>query len=146
MKTTDRAIFDLDNAQIKSIVVEHIRTRKGPHWIEIKKVRGQRSLPQNAYFHGVIIPFVADLLTDTQGEDITLTDAKEFLREKFLKKELINKSTGEVLGFRMLSTTELDTAEFSQFIEQISLWCGKFFGRTFPPALPTEYRKRKHTT
>lgn len=45
----------------------------------------------------------------------------EVLKFKFLKSELVNVNTGEILEF-VKSTTELSTSEFTEFIDKIRLW------------------------
>lgn len=97
----------------------HIATLKGVHRVELTKVRDQRSLAQNSYYRGVVCPYVAKGLRDAWGEDIDSAGAHEFLKAHFLKVPVSNKRTGEVMGYRVRSTTELDKAEFAAYLDEV---------------------------
>src|ERR1051326_6820033 len=70
--------------------------------------RKRRSLPQNAYYWGVVVDMVKDGLIDAGYRGIFPDDAHELMKSKFLKKQVVSEETGEVLEFYR-STTELTT-------------------------------------
>lgn len=97
--------------------------------------RRRRSLPQNAYYWGVVVDMVKDGLIDNGYQGITAEDAHELIKSMFLKKQIVSEQTGEVLEFYR-STAELTTWEFSQFIDQIAQWAAEYLGIAIP--LPNE--------
>lgn len=69
----------------------------GRYLVKIDKAN-KRSLPQNAYYHGVIVPLVKNGLKDIGYNEVrTNEDAHECLKYLFLKKQIPNENTGEVI-------------------------------------------------
>lgn len=70
--------------------------------LEIRKKPSEkdRSNPQNRYFHGVVLPILADYTGYTQDE------MKAVVKWKFKVK----------------STAELTTAEFEKFMSDVRMW------------------------
>lgn len=104
-----------------------IGSLEGSYRIEISPTRPTRSVKQNAFYWGVIIASLWEWLRDqdwTIGSDEA---AHEMLKARFLATTIINKRTGEVIGRRVRSTTELTTEEFSDYVERcrmfLSEWC-----------------------
>lgn len=102
----------------------------------------KRSLPQNAYYWSVIIPLVKAGLKDIGYNEIkTESDAHEVLKYLFLKKQIPNENTGEVVEI-LGSTTKLTTTEFNLFIEQIIIWAAEYLNIQIP--LPNEQLQMKY--
>lgn len=96
----------------------------------------KRTLPQNAYYHGCVVPLVRDGLRDVGYREIkTVEDAHEVLKSLFLKKNVANESTGEVIEITG-STAKLTTIEFNEFIDSIIQWASEFLNIQIP--LPGE--------
>jgi hypothetical protein len=75
--------------------------------IILRKLRRKRSLPQNSYYHGVVIP----LLAEHCGYDHE--EMHEALKERFLRDR-----AREVNGLvKIRSSTSLDTVEMTDYIE-----------------------------
>ena len=92
----------------------------------------KRSLPQNAYFHGPVLDIVRDVLRDCGWNWIkTKGDAKKWLKNEFLKADMVNEKTGEVKPV-VRDTHELTTAEFNEFLQDIAIWLGEL-GVELPP-------------
>jgi len=72
-------------------------------------VRKNRSLNQNAYFHGVILPLISDH-TGYEPEEV-----KDILKQMFL---LIDDGKYP----RTRHTSDLDTAEMAHFIDRCIRW------------------------
>jgi hypothetical protein len=84
------------------------------------KERKQRSLEQNAYYHGVVL----DILSDEIGYDHD--EMHDALRYKFLQYE-------NVKGLKtILSTTQLTTKEFEVFLSRIRRWAAMDMGIFIP--------------
>jgi len=90
--------------------------------IVVKKYRRKRSLPQNAYFHGV----VCLILGNEWG--YTVDEAHSAISVEFLTISEEGKPD------RIRSTTDLDTEEFTQFIESVKIWAAQEFNVYIPDA------------
>jgi hypothetical protein len=91
-----------------------------PVEIVIRRIRKGRSLPQNSYYWGVVIPILSQHLGYEKDE------MHEALKFEFLK----------IHDDRPLatarSTTDLSTTEFKTYIEQIQRWAAEFHGCYIP--------------
>ena len=85
---------------------------------EIKKklTDKQRSSPQNRYFHGVVLPILADHTGYTDDEMKAICKWK----------------------FKIKSTSELSTAEFEQFCSNIRQWASLELSAWVPEPNETE--------
>lgn len=93
--------------------------------IKIAKWTKPRSLPQNRYYFGVLIPQVIDALVENGIDryDLNTEVVHDMLKLKFLKKDLISEH-GEVIEI-VQNTSKLTTEEFSLYIDQIVRWCAE---------------------
>src|SRR5665213_2819863 len=85
----------------------------GEYEWEIKRYKKPRSLPQNAYLHGVLIPCFREALNEV-GYDEVKTDeqAKLLMKSMFLRRTVANHETGEVLEY-IQDTSALNTFEMA---------------------------------
>lgn len=127
-------LVDLADHKQTALLLNHIRTLKGLHRVTIIKYRKRRSNDQNAYLHGVVVPIFADWCREN-GNNWTNEEAKSALKQKFLKIEWPDDRTGEILE-AVRDTSDLDTQEFSIFIDQCRDWIEKFTGCFVPPPDP----------
>lgn len=98
--------------------------------IEPKKTR---SLNQNAYFHGVMVPMVLQGLRDAGFNEIkTPEDAKDIIKSLFLKKIIKNKISGEEIPV-IRHTSELTTVEFNIMMEECGQWASEYLEIFIPP-------------
>lgn len=99
----------------------YLRTLEGVECeITVSKYRKKRSLPQNAYFHGV----VCVILGDHWGYSVD--EAHSAICTEFLTVSEEGKPDF------VRSTTSLDTAEFNEFLEQVKMWASVDFGVYIP--------------
>jgi hypothetical protein len=99
------------------------------------KAKDQRSLAQNSYYWGVIVKEIADYV----GEG--LQDTHMNLKRMFFSDEMIkNTADGDTyLFYKECSTTQYDTKEFAERVENIRRWANdkdKGLGLNIP--LPNE--------
>lgn len=94
--------------------------------LTLKEFHKQRTLPQNGYFHGVIVPMILLRATKALGWDFE--DTKWALKEKFLSET--DPSTGLT---RVRSTSKLNTVEFFEFNENCCRWAAMELGLYIPP-------------
>jgi len=91
--------------------------KDGRYLMELKK-SNTRSLNQNAYYHGIVVPLVKDGLRTAGYNDVrTNEDAHEVLKYLFLKKKIPNQHAEfvELIG----STATLTTVEFMEYINSL---------------------------
>jgi len=130
--------------QGKIINIAHVREMfqlldDGQYLCKITKHR-TRSLGQNGYFHGVVLPIVLEGLRN-QGWDgmQDIDDAKFVVKDLFAKRiPYTNTRTGEMSEL-IQETHKMTTIEFTQFIEQIIKWGAEYLGVQIP--CPNEYIK-----
>lgn len=113
--------------------------------IVIRKKKKIRSLSQNAYYWGVVVPMIREGLKNT-GEQLTLkktdewlvdylragdkTQTHKFLKEKFL--DSIDEETGEIKNEEP-STANLRPLEFAVFIDQCIQFAAQHLHMIIPP-------------
>lgn len=115
----------------KVFAQEIIKLRAGKYLVKIASIK-KRSLPQNAYLHGVIIPLVFEGLRNIGWDEIRDNeDAKNVIKELFLKRKIENKNTGETITI-VRKTSELTTVETAEFIEDIIKWAAEYLSIQIP--------------
>lgn len=111
----DRAVLAFEGKQVE---------------ITIEKKRKRRSVFQNAYYWGVVIPIVQQGLNEI-GYKTGKEQAHELLKSLFAKDEIVNEATGEVLNFP-LSTAAMSTVRMMDYFAQITQWAAEFLGVEIP--------------
>jgi hypothetical protein len=131
----DRPIFNFDSKGVRNMAKRMIDQARGIWSFEMKRCRAQRSLAQNAYLWGVVYPHVAAGARDTWGvKDFGINDAHELCRDRYLKRDVVNQSTGEVTGRILLSTGSLDKPEFATYVDNIILFAAEYLRTEIPEA------------
>jgi hypothetical protein len=98
--------------------------------ITIEKRKKKRSNNQNA-FYWLVIDIMRDGFNNTLGENVGVQEVHEFLKNRFLFKEIVNENIGEVVKMPK-STTELSTIEFEEYLDNIRAFGLEFLGITIP--------------
>lgn len=101
--------------------------------IIIKKRRVKRSLNQNAFLHVLLTIFSRELQDLTGDKSLTMARVKNMMKLKFLKVDVVNTETGEVIGEEVLNTSSLTKEQMMIFIEDIY----RYAADTFHIVLPT---------
>ena len=126
-KVTDKGLYIYNRAKFD----EDIQLFNGKEvTVTVEKKKRNRSLSQNSYYWGVVVPMVRQGLIDV-GYKVGLEDAHVFIRDEFSYKELVNEKTGEVLKTKQ-STKNMSTTEFIVYLEQIQIWSAEFLGVVIP--------------
>ena len=97
----------------------------------IEKFVQKRTNPQNAYFHGVVIPICNQGFNDL-GHRFNAKKTKENLKKLFLKEDLPLKDGLFIESVK--GTSELSTEEMAAFIEQVKQFAAEFLGVYIPDA------------
>lgn len=106
--------------------------KNGVYLLTLKSIK-KRSLPQNAYYHGCVVPLVLQGLKDVGYDEVqTHEDVHEILKYLFLKRSIVHKATGEVIAEISGSTAELQTHEFNDYLEKIWKWSAEYLGVHIP--------------
>jgi len=106
--------------------------------ITVELARAKRSTNQNAYYWGVVLPYIRDGFIDLgnliQRNNEGLNLIHELMKSKFLNNgtELADVN-GEIIQGPSTTTT-LTKEEFSDYIEEIKQWSGEFLGIDIPDA------------
>lgn len=116
----------------KRILYQTLRGMRGIQRITITEAKRQRTCQQNRYYFGVVVHLFHRFLND-QGEALTKEQTHELMKAKFLRETVINHETGEVIGERIKSTTELSTKDFAAYVDQCIAWLADMFGIVCPP-------------
>ncbi len=136
----DLPMLNLSNAKHRRVLVDYIKGLSGIWRFEFTKVRSQRSLNQNAYMHGVCFPLIARGLSAVRGgEPVTMLEAKDEMKDRFLRCEKVDKQTGEVVAHYTKSTHMLNVGECVEFIENMIKFAQDELGTTIPPS--EDYRE-----
>ena len=97
--------------------------------VTVKPFKKYRSSEQNRYFHGVVLPLIADHLGD-----INLDTTKDLLKSMFLKEQRMIKTKKdkmkEVTVIR--GSRELSTKEFEEFMSKVRMWASMELGISIP--------------
>lgn len=88
--------------------------------ISIQKHRKKRSLNQNSFYWGVVLPIIAEA-----GGFLTVEEAHDAMRLHFLQKH-----DGPLPTVR--STTDLSTAEFEEYLSKIRILAAEMWGAYVP--------------
>ena len=93
--------------------------------VEIRRRKSKRSLRQNAYWWGVVIPMLAEHC-GYSGEEM-----HDALKAKFLGREDLERGL-----MRIGSTAALSAADFAALVDRVVLWAAEDLGVIIP--LPNE--------
>ena len=102
--------------------------------ITVERFSGKRSNQQNKYIH-VMFSILTEGLNEL-GNEFSMLEVKEMMKYKFAKCEVINESTGEVIGERIKGTSEMTKLELGSFIDNVVRYALQEFNIVIP--LPNE--------
>jgi hypothetical protein len=99
-----------------------------------------RSLDQNAYYWGVVVPLVQRGLYATGDSSIkTELDAHNAMKEQFLAQHIVESETLTLLEKRKLTTTTLNTMQFNAYLEGIKQWAAEYLNLVIPDPIPGQF-------
>jgi len=118
----------------RKLITDAIRSFEGKDIdITIQRHRKIRSNNQNSYYWGVVLPLVQHGLKDATGEvrDLESIHYQILLPLFAPKREIVNVISGEVITERMTSS-EMTTSQFMDWIMDIQKWGAEFLGIDIP--------------
>ena len=98
--------------------------------IKIERKKKSRSLDQNAFLHGVVIPMAREAFLEV-GYRYSIDETKTDLKRMFAVYEKVNEQTGELREY-IKATSEMTTTEMMDFIAQVQQWAAEFAGVVIP--------------
>ena len=101
--------------------------------ITFAKAKKYRSNNQNSYYWGVCIPLVQSGLKEATGEYFGTNNIHyDILLKMFAPElEIVNKSTGQIMT-RQISSSDMTTPQFLEFIMEVQKWASEFLGINIP--------------
>ena len=115
----------------RSQLISDIKIFKdGDYVLTIEKKSKKRSLSQNAYYWGVVVPIVKQGLNDV-GYRMTTETTHDYLKTNFNIIEIANETNGEIISF-IGSTTEMSTSQMMDYFAKITEWAAEFLGVQIP--------------
>jgi hypothetical protein len=120
---TDQAELRFDSPIVLRVHLDRLRGRRVA--VRIEPARKLRTLPENAYYWGVVLTMIAEETGHTP-EEVHHSEPIEALRRK------LSAPLGWITG----STTDLSTVEFEDYLTRIRAWAATFLGMFIP--LPNE--------
>ena len=98
--------------------------------ITVQKKKKSRSVMQNAYYWGVVVPVVRNGLLDV-GYMMSIEETHGLLKAKFRQVEIVNVNTGEIIK-SVGSTTDMTTLDFMDYIAEIQQWGAEYLNIHIP--------------
>lgn len=118
----------VNKAAVKKFFAE---LKEGKYLLNAKSIK-KRTLPQNSYYWGCVVPMVKNGLRDAGYNEVkTNDDAHEILKHLFLKRKVESDKTGDVIVIAG-STAKLHTVEFNAYLEEIWQWASEYLCLTIP--------------
>lgn len=127
--------LNFSDARAQADLFSALRQLRGPYRITVVRHKPRRSDPQNRYYWPCVVHQLGQHLRQQDGS-ITDDFCHQMLRMKFLTVSVVNQATGEVVGQRVRSTTELTIEEFGEYLENCIAYAAEMFHVVCPdPAL-----------
>jgi len=101
--------------------------------ITFSKPKKSRSNNQNRYYWGLVLPLIQNGLLEVTGElrSVDNIHYKILLPLFAPTNEIVNKDTGECITER-LTSSDLTTTQFCEYILEIQKWSAEFLGIDIP--------------
>ena len=134
-------IINFDDPRERGRVAAGVQKLRGRWRLSFTRYRPRRSDWQNRYYHPCFCEPYAAYLSDQTGEPVSREQAHEDLKRRFLRKPLIDKNTGVLLGETTGSSAALNTAEFNEYLDQCAAFLATECNIIVPE--PDEYHERE---
>jgi hypothetical protein len=118
----------------RQLIIDALKNFEGKNiQITIEKATKKRSNQQNRFYYGVCLPLLQKGLHDATGEvrDINSIHYQIVLPLLSPKREIVNTQTGEIIT-EHLTSSQMTTSEFMDFIVNIQKWSAEFLQVDIP--------------
>ena len=116
--------------QRSTVLSDISQLKDGEYVMTIERKKRKRSLMQNAYYWGVVVPLVKEGLLDV-GYRMTTEAVHEYLKGQFSITEIVNERTGEVLK-SIGSTSQMTTSQMMDYFAEITQWAAEWLNIQIP--------------
>jgi hypothetical protein len=117
-----------NKSKVRSVFTD---LKDGKYLIKIQSIK-KRSLLQNAYWWGCLLPMVKEGLVNAGYDEIKSNeDCHEVLKALFLKENVVSKKDGNVIEVTG-STTKLTTTQFNELIDCVIKWAAEYLSIQVP--------------
>lgn len=111
---------------IRQSIINVLRGLEGKRvLLTIKQITRKRSLNQNAFYWGCIIPAVRQMFEDA-GTTLDEEDVHDFLKANVGGLKRVIADPAGVRHTVARSTTSLTTIEFEEYLEKVRAWAAAF--------------------
>lgn len=111
---------------VTKAILKAIEGQNGKKFIiTIEKLSAKRSLQQNAFIHVLFTAFKDEL--NNLGNEYSMEQVKQLCKLKFALMDVVDKSTGEVIGQEIKKTSEMTKTELNEFFEKVIFWAADTF-------------------
>jgi len=100
-------------------------------FVTVVRQQHLRTMPQNRYYHGVVVDSIAGYIGESREE------THELLKEKFLPRRRVELLDGKFLEMPP-STRHLSVEAFSAYVEQVRVWAAQWLHLSIPDANQVE--------
>lgn len=102
-------------AQLDKLKEDILNLPKGVYEVFVTDHRPQRSLQQNAYFHGIVLKTLSDHF------GYTIREMKQILAYEFYPEYITQLGTTEIIKIPG-STSNMNTKQMTELIDQVRQW------------------------
>lgn len=133
-------IIQPGDVKAKQQVVSWLNAQTKAVRVEACQYRQRRTDRQNRFYWPCVVAPFAEFLRE-QGENVSDDDAHHILKVRHLpRRRIVNRDTGELIGYAKLTTTTLNTEEFNAYLDRCVAWLADMFGFVLPE--PSQYHER----
>lgn len=93
--------------------------------IRLSEYRKRRSLKQNRFYFGIVVPLILDMFTEA-GNNTDEDEVHEYLKEHVGKLVTVMEDPSGVRHKVVRSSRSLTTAEWEDYITKIRAWAAEF--------------------
>ena len=142
--TCARGVFTWSHPEYVSQQLEQYHEKEVK--VTVETYREKRTLRQNAYYWGVVVPLVQKGYRQLgerlslSGADAAITDylrvmtpeqAHDTLKKDFAYTEMYDDTTGKIFTVPK-GTRDMNVEDMVEYIEQIQIWAAEFLGVVIP--------------
>ena len=131
---------DLNEPGTKRRLMMLIGSLRGLYDLTLRPRRATKTTAQLGYYYGVVIEEFQDFMRD-QGQFYTADELHVFLKRRLLARDVVDPTTGEVIGDTLPSVRDFDIAQMSDFIDKSVQFLSDRMNIVIPP--PSQYREEK---
>ena len=112
-------IYNFDDQKEVVGLLTYIRTLKGMYRVVVARYRKPKTNPQLAFIFGQCYPLIGAGILEAWGETLTDDEVHHYCKNEYLKRPVVNHTTGEEMGYTNPSLAKLNVNEMSDYITDL---------------------------